>query len=118
MMTQIDELRKMLLEAGIPFENKIRQMDAKTRKHLKPEERYGEAGKWWENQVIYGGRTEIGTRFDAICCFGSYGAKEGLLETYGELGRGENGEPRIMTAREAFEIIKKDWEARCGEKDG
>ena len=43
MMTQIDELRKMLLEAGIPFVNKTRKMDAKNRKLLKPEERYGEA---------------------------------------------------------------------------
>ena len=111
-MIEIDELRRMLTDAGIPFESYIEE--SKTPRFYATE--YGEAGKYDRNQVIYG-RCEEGWKFDAIWHYGSYGAKEGLLETYGRLGVDGKNNPRVMTAREAFEIIKADWEDADDRKD-
>ena len=112
-MTEIDELRRMLMDAGIPFESRIEE--SKFPRSCATE-LFGAAGKYDRNQVIYG-RREKGWKFDAIWQYGSYGAKEGLLETYGPLGVDDEGNPRVMTAREAFEIIKADWEEADDRRD-
>lgn len=106
-MNELDKLEQMLMKAGIPFE-RIEEVYFDEYDLFK--ERYGEAGKWRRNQIIYGRYSHGGWKFDAICQFGSCGAKDGLIETYGELGIDEGCEPRVMTADEAFEIIRKDWE--------
>lgn len=60
------------------------------------------------NQIIYG-RNGKNWKIDGICQYGSYGAAEGLIETYGPLGCDKYGDPRILTAQEVFDIIKEDW---------
>ena len=116
-MNELDKLRKMLRDADIPFE------DYQEREHLYSEAlldsimRLGpEANRYSRNQIIYGRNSEDGMywKFDAIYQYGSLG--DGFIETYGELGVDSDGEPRVMTAEEAFKIIKSDWE-RSGSND-
>ncbi|MCR4622652.1 MAG: hypothetical protein K5663_11285 [Clostridiales bacterium] len=106
---EIDKLRKLLDEAGIPYESVIVPETLEPEIHKKL---YGEAGKFRRNQVIYGRNPKepVLVKFDAIWQCGSYGAAQGLIETYHELGVDSKGNPRVMTAQEAFEIIKADWE--------
>ena len=119
-MNELDKLRKMLRDADIPFEDYQEQKPFYSESAvLNSIEMYGpEASRHSRNQIIYGRNSEdrMYWKFDAIYQCGSYGAKEGLLETYGELGVDSDGEPRVMTAEEAFEIIKSDWE-RCKSND-
>lgn len=106
----IGEMIKLIVrlrEAKIPFEHivvynphKLMEDDIKM---------FGDAGKYLRNQVNYW-RPDGSVAFDCVLQSGSYGCKEGLLETYHELGVDENNSPMVMTAEEAFEIIKKDWE--------
>lgn len=113
-MSELDKLRQMLDEAHIPYESKVELVEDKKwidddyKKFMLEE--YGDAGDYWWNQVIYGKRALHDWKLDAIFHHGSYGSKNGLLETYGELGVGEDGEPRVLTAEEVFEIIKNDYE--------
>ena len=117
-MNEIDRLRMMLTDSDIPYESIIQLMDYD--EYIKADKErgerykeisydwYGEAANYSLNQVIYG-RTASGKwKFDAIWNKGSFGAKKGLLETYGTLGT-ERGEPMTMTANEAFIIIYNDW---------
>lgn len=104
-MNELDKLRKMLDDAKIPYEN-YQEL------HWSPElVRYGEAGRWSRNQIVYGrnGDDPQFWKFDAIFQFGSYGCGHGLIECWGELGSDNDGEPRVMTAEEAFAIIFKDY---------
>ncbi len=104
---EMKKLIKMLLEAKIPFEHIVQYSSFEFIKDNI--EMFGEAGRYMRNQINY--YQPDGTRvFDCILQYGSYGCEEGMLETYCELGVDEDGEPRVMTAEEAFEIIKKDWE--------
>lgn len=117
-MNELDKLDEMLTDAGIPFERiKEACFDKYGSFHASIHERFGEAGKWLRNQIIYGRDNHGSWKFDAICQFGSHGAKQGLVETYGTLGVDDIGEPRVMTASEAFKIIKNDWE-EGGEENG
>lgn len=104
---EMKKLIKMLLEARIPFEHIVQYSFCEFMKENI--EMFGEAGKYMRNQIVYY-RPDGTIVFDCILQCGSYGCKEGLLETYNELGADENGAPRVMTSEEAFEIIKKDWE--------
>ena len=112
-MNELDKLRKMLRDAGIPFEDYQEKHPFYSENAvLDSIKMYGpEASRYSRNQIIYGRNSEDGMywKFDAICQYGSYGAKDGLIETYGELGVDSDGEPRVMTAKEAFKIIKNDW---------
>lgn len=117
-MNELDKLRKMLRDADIPFEDYQEQKTFYREGALLGSiMMYGpEASRYSRNQIIYGiiykkdQDDDRYWKFDAIFQYGSYGAKDGLIETYGELGKGPDGEPRVMTAEEAFEIIKNDWE--------
>lgn len=109
-MNELDKLRKMLDEAKIPYEN-YQEL------HRFPDfvppawNLYGEAGKWERNQIVYG-RNHYAPqfwKFDAIYQYGSYGCDRGFIECWGELGSDNDGEPRVMTAEEAFAIIFKDY---------
>ena len=104
----------MLEEAKIPYENRI-ELNKNVSVYLKIS---GSAGHFSRNQIIYGRipNTKNSWKFDGICQYGSYGAAEGMIETYGDLGADEEGQPRVMTAAEAFEIIKKDYEESKNEK--
>ena len=110
-MNELDKLRDMLTKAGIPYEDEQEPMGDRRLLSLEPKRRYGEAGNWWRNQVIYGrdGKTWL---WDGICQYGSYGAKEGLIESYGELGTDERHQPKVVTAEEAFAVIKADYDKR------
>ena len=106
-MNVIDKLREMLDTAGIPYESRIETNN----NILQPIE--CEADRYMRNQIIYGRNTETwGWKFDAIYQWGSYGRKENEVETYGELGIDEDGEPMVMTAEEAFKIIADDFFSR------
>ena len=100
---EMKKLINLLLKARIPFEHIVQLKFSKfTKDDIKI---FGEAGRYMRNQIIY--YRPDGTRvFDCILQSGSYGCREGLLETYGELGVDEEGNPMVMTAEEAFEIIK------------
>ena len=114
-MNVIDKLREMLDTAGIPYESRIETNE----NILQPIE--CEADRYMRNQIVYGrdkGTWELSTlggwswKFDAIYQWGSYGRKENKVETYGELGIDEDGEPMVMTAEEAFKIIADDFFSR------
>lgn len=124
-MSEIDKLRQMLKEAKIPFESIIQKMPQNMYGHRPFASEYGAAVIYDRNQVIYGRYAtnpeddgfSHDWKFDAIWQYGSYGAKEGLIETYGLLGCDEQHNPRVMTAEEAFKIIKADWKETGGKAD-
>lgn len=108
---QMNELLSLMRENNIPFEYYCSEWSKEEGRNI-CEEMCGGYGKYKRNQLIYGRYGSSGNwKFDAILQFGSYGSNEGLLETYGELGSDEEGNPRVMTAKEAFEIIRKDWKS-------
>ena len=104
---EMKKLIKMLLEARIPFEHIVQYSFSEFMKDNI--EMFGEAGRYMRNQINYY-RPDGTIVFDCILQGGSCGCENGLLETYHELGVDEEGNPKVMTAEEAFEIIKKDWE--------
>lgn len=109
-MNVIDKLREMLDTAGIPYESRI-----ETNENILSIE--CEADRYLRNQIIYG-RNEnmMWWKFDVIYQIGSYGRTENKVETYGELGTDEDGEPMVMTAEEAFKIIADDFFSRNEER--
>ena len=117
-MNELDKLRIMLEEAEIPYENRI-ELNTLFNKYVSIYLKVsGSAAHFSRNQIIYGRipNTRNDWKFDGICQYGSYGADEGMIETYGSLGSDEEGQPRVMTAAEAFEIIKKDYEESKNEE--
>ena len=113
-MNELDKLREMLTKAGITYENEQQPMTdliddygwISERKKL-----YGESVNWSRNQVIYG-RDGESWLWDGIWQYGSYGAEEGLIESYGELGVDDEHQPKVVTAEEAFAVIKADYDRR------
>lgn len=108
-MNELDRLRDMLKGAGIPFISYQEEHP----KGFVGSELFGEAGRWSRNQVVYGGeayhRRYGHYLWDGICQYGSYGAAQGLIETYGTLGCDRHHEPRILTAKQAFDVISRHW---------
>lgn len=108
-MNELDKLRTMLTDAGIPF---ISYQEERQKTKFDTE-LFGEAGRYSRNQVVYGGEKYAQRYghylFDGICQYGSYGAGHGLIETYGTLGWDKNHEPKILTAKQAFKIISEHW---------
>ena len=105
---EMGRLIEMLLKAMIPFEHVVELAYGSEEYITTCVELYREAGRYHRNQIIYC-RPDGSRVFDVICQGGSYGCECGLLESYGDLGCDSRGEPRIITADEAFEIIQKDW---------
>ena len=103
MENELDKLRKMLDDSGIPYENH-KEVWPKSYENLIRV--IWPADKYARNQIIYG-RSEYGWKLDAICQKGSYGSEKGLIEIYGELALND---PYPTTAEEAFAIIKADFE--------
>lgn len=109
-MNALDMLRKMLDEAKIPYES---YQEAWSDKWQYAWDK-SEGAQWQRNQIIYGryGEGRYGEhdwKLDAIFQYGSWGRKDNCVETYGDLGVDEYGDPRVMSAEEVFNIIKKDW---------
>lgn len=103
-MNVIDKLRERLDTEGIPYESRI-EMNENILQPITCE-----ADRYMRNQIIYGRDTETGNwKFDAIFQWGSFGRTENQVETYGELGTDEDGEPMVMSAEEAFKIIADDF---------
>ena len=106
-MNVIDKLRERLDTEGIPYESRIEMNE----NILQPIE--CEADMYMRNQIIYGrNKNTMWWKFDAIFQWGSYGRTENKVETYGELGTDEDGEPMVMSAEEAFKIIADDFYSR------
>ena len=106
-MNALDKLRKMLDESKIPYES--------YQKEWWDKEQYAwdktEGSQWYRNQIIYGRHHDKNWwKLDAIFQYGSWGREENCVETYGELGVDEDGNPRVMSAEEVFTIIKEDWD--------
>lgn len=105
-MNALDKLREMLNEAKIPYESYQEQWPDKELIVWD-----GTKGaEWQRNQIIYGRHDEHEWRFDAIFQYGSFGREKNMIETYGDLGTDEDGNPRVMSAETAFVIIKEDWD--------
>lgn len=110
-MNELDILRKMLTDAGIPFESRQEEWPM-YQINLFPDHFSGNK-VYKVNQIVYG-KTEGQHlwKLDGICQYGSYGVDQGLIETYGELGTDAEGDPLVLTAAEVFKIIREDWEKK------
>lgn len=106
---ELDKLRAMLDKAGIPYESYQREWPEEAR--TVPELFSGNE-RFVHNQIIYGRIDEITWKLDGICQSGSYGARQGLIETYGKLGTDAEGDPLVLRADDVFQIIKEDWEKK------
>lgn len=106
-MNELDKLREMLNEAGIPYESVQREFSPEVISIFP--EYYNGARKYSHNQIVYG-RNDNSWKIDGICQMGSYGVEQGLIETYGELGVDAEGDPLVLRAEDVFQIIKEDWE--------
>ena len=114
-MNAIDKLRELLDTAGIPYESHKEEINEDILQHPI----VCEADRYMRNQIIYGRDPETGNwKFDAIYQWGSFGKTANQVETYGELGTDEDGEPMVMSAEEAFKIIADDFCSRGERKDG
>lgn len=114
-MNELDKLRQMLTDANIPFESRQEENNAPFSDLQWAREESGEACKWRRNQVIYGRVKHCGDylwQWDGICQYGSYGAKDGMIESYGPLGVDSKGQPKVVTAEEAFKTIKAHYDGR------
>lgn len=114
-MNELDKLRQMLTDAKIPFESRQEKWDVRFPVFPFEKEEYGEACKWSRNQVIYGREENPGEymwQWDGIFQHGSYGAKDGMIESYGPLGVDSKGQPKVVTAEEAFKTIKAHYDGR------
>ena len=118
MNNQLEELRTMLTERGVPFESySVEWKDSETLNAMI--DMFGEIGRYRLNQIVYG-RYEDGNgwKFDAVLQAGSYHCRDGLIETYGDLGTDKHGAPMVMTADKALEIILTDWEKQRSDING
>lgn len=108
---ELDRLRAMLDEAGIPYDS-IQEEWRQDIKDAFPAYYEGN-NRFMKNQIIYGATSDLHDwKLDGICQMGSYGANEGLIETYGPLGTDAEGDPLVLRADDVFQIIKEDWENR------
>lgn len=105
-MNALDKLRKMLNEAKIPYESYQEKWSDYLQTLLLDK---ADGAQWMRNQIIYGRYDQSGWKFDAIFQYGSLGRLKNLVETCGDLGVDDDG-PRVMSAKKAFYIIKKDWD--------
>lgn len=103
---ELDRLRYMLDAMNIPYENYKEKWNPKIIE-VDPEF-YSGNNRFRRNQIIYG-RKDNNWKIDGICQMGSYGAVEGLIETYGTLGVDAEGDPLVLNADEVFQIIAEDW---------
>ena len=111
-MNELDKLRQMLTDAGIPFESY---------EELYPDDVFKiipfvprcDAERYSRNQIIYGRTGSNIWKLDAILLRGSYGRYEGKIEIWGALVKGD---PIVATAAEAFERIKADFNKERDEK--
>lgn len=106
---ELDKLRAMLDEAGIPYDSIKEEWREETIKQFP--DYYTGNNRYLRNQVIYGAAHDLHEwKLDGICQMGSYGANEGLIETYGPLGSDAEGDPLVLRADDVFQIIKEDWD--------
>ena len=114
---ELDKLRWMLELAEIPYESYKEEWADYVININK--DYYSGNNRFFKNQIIYGIHPDDAHSWelDGICQLGSYGANEGLIETYGPLGTDAEGDPLVLTADEVFQIIKEDWEKKKGRKD-
>lgn len=106
---ELDKLRAMLDEAQIPYDSIQEEWDDKIK--ITFPDYYTGNNRFKKNQIIYGATPHLHKwKLDGICQMGSYGAAQGLIETYGPLGVDAEGDPLVLLAEDVFQIIKEDWE--------
>lgn len=89
-MTEIEKLDAMLTELHVNHDL---------------HRRFPEMNKDWGWQVTVNDKN-FGGNWDAICGYGSYGFKQGLLEVMGNI-RDNNGVEGWLTAEQVVEIARK-----------
>ena len=113
---ELDKLRAMLDEADIPYDSMQEEWKEEFTKVM-PEMFTGN-NRFVKNQIIYGAAPDVSSwKLDGICQYGSYGAAQGLIETFGPLGTDAEGDPLVLTAEDVFQIIIDDWRATHEDKD-
>lgn len=105
---ELDKLRAMLDEAQIPYESYKREWSPEAT--VNTPELFAGNERFVHNQVLYGKISLVEWKIEALCEYGSYGAKYGLIETSGLLGTDAEGDPLVLHADDVFQIIKEDWE--------
>jgi len=116
-INELDKLRAMLDEAKIPYDS----FQEEWRKEVIEEfpDYYSGNNRFSRNQVIYGAANDLHDwKLDGVCQMGSYGAAQGLIETYGSLGVDAEGDPLVLRAEDVFQIIKEDWEKNNVDTEG
>lgn len=105
---ELDKLRYMLDKVRIPYDSIQKEWPQEVKDTFP--EFYKGNNRFIQNQVIYGANNDVTEwKIDGICQMGSYGANEGLIETYGPLGTDAEGDPLVLRAEDVFQIIKEDW---------
>lgn len=106
---ELDKLRYMLDKAKIPYDYIKKEFPSSITEQYP--EYYNGNNRYLRNQIIYGANNDLTEwKIDGICQMGSYGAKEGLIETCGPLGTDAEGDPLVLHAEDVFQIIKEDWD--------
>lgn len=109
-MNELDKLRKMLDEAKIPYESYQEKWSGDSKRWMNDIIQC-QADEYRRNQIIYGRTSDSTWKIDGICHYGSYGREQGMIETYGDLGVDESGEPMVLNAFEVFKIILADYKS-------
>ena len=113
---ELDKLRAMLDEAEITYDSIQKEWHEDIKKIFP--DYYEGNNRFVKNQVIYGAAPDVSSwKLDGICQMGSYGANEGLIETYGPLGTDAEGDPLVLRAEDVFQIIVEDWRATHEDND-
>ncbi len=113
---ELDKLRAMLDEAEIPYDSIQEEWEDSIKASFP--DYYKGNNRFKRNQIIYGAAPDLHKwRLDGVCQMGSYGAEQGLIETYGSLGTDAEGDPLVLRAEDVFEIIKEDREQKNVDAD-
>ena len=106
---ELDKLRWLLDEANIPYQSYKEELSDKLIEMNS--EYYSGNYRYYCNQIIYGIDPDDVHKWklDGVCQMGSYGARQGLIETYGPLGTDAEGDPLVLNADDVFFLIKEDW---------
>ena len=97
-MTELDKLEQYVKNRGFDYE----RIDEEPETEF--EKKYGIN---WHQILVYADRNNSKAKWDAICQYGSYGYKEGLLEVMGKWLLGNNDVKGYLTADEVISMVEE-----------